>query len=56
MPTSCDDCEHRGPHKCHKGRVLFPPRCGWFVMAYAKRDQEAEWEREAEEWEAEADE
>ena len=53
MPANCDDCQHRGPNECYRGRDLFPPKCGWFIEASAKREQEDEWKRE---WEAEEEE
>ena len=49
MPANCDDCEHRSPDGCYRGRALFPPKCGWFTEARAKQEQDADWEHEAEE-------
>lgn len=51
MSANCDDCEHRSSDGCYRGREVFPPKCGWFVYAHAAREQDAEWDREAESWE-----
>ncbi len=52
MAANCDECEHRGPNECRRGRTLFPLRCGWWSYAKAIIEEEAEWDREVAEWEA----
>jgi len=51
--VNCHDCEHfRAGNQCFRGRTVFPEKCGWFAYDRAAREQAAEWDREADEWEA----